>query len=220
MSVKDYFDYASRCGVATLIFLEHIRREPSYDVYEFAAQIKESANAYKIEAVVGFEAKLLPDGSLDISDKHLALAKVIGLAEHRFPDDRRLLEAAFRKAVDSCRSLTADKVVVWVHPGLWFKRRGIALSKELGYLSMIEFAQSAGLLLERNLKHELIPKQMMQYVEPNQMVIGADVHNVEGFRVWQEQVRLGWPLCPSPAARERAKGLGSRSRASRGVALR
>jgi histidinol phosphatase-like PHP family hydrolase len=209
MSVKDYFDYASRSGVTTLIFLEHIRSEPSYDVYEFAAQIKECANAYKIEAVVGFEAKLLPDLSLDISEKHRALARVIGLAEHRFPNDRRLLEASFRKAVDNCRSLTPDKAVVWVHPGLWFKRRGIAPSREPEYLSMIEYAQGAGLLVERNLKHDLIPEQMMRYVEPNQMVIGADVHNLEALRVWQEQAALGWPVLTEPCAQEKTKRLGS-----------
>ncbi len=191
LSVKDHFDYASRSDVKAIIFLEHIRREPSYDVEEFVAQVEECANAYKVQATVGFEAKLFPDGSLDISDKHLALARVIGLAEHSFPNDSDLLQAAFVKAVDTYRSLVPDKLAVWVHPGLWFKKRGLMPSNEPVYLSMLGYAQSAGMFIERNLRHGLITEQMMQNIMSNQIVIGADVHSLEAIKVWREAVGLG-----------------------------
>ena len=72
LTVRQYFEYASQQRIQRLIFLEHIRRNPQYDVEAFVGEVKENSQRCRIPAVVGFEAKLLPDGRLDILDRHAA----------------------------------------------------------------------------------------------------------------------------------------------------
>src|SRR6266536_2153733 len=86
-SIDDYFKFAQGNRVEQLVFLEHIRRNPRYSLVDFLTQIRECERVYEIPGFVGFEAKLLPEGTLDASDEHLALAEVIGIAEHGFADD-------------------------------------------------------------------------------------------------------------------------------------
>ena len=123
LSVEDYFKMSQHYGVEELIFLEHISRNPQYDIEDFAASIKQFSHDYNIEARVGFEAKILEDGELDILDKHIELADVIGIAEHDFPPNLTLFMTAWKEAMDFAKSLTASKEVVWVHPGLFFRKK-------------------------------------------------------------------------------------------------
>ena len=97
-SVADYLRWASERGVERVIFLEHIRREPSYDVAAFVEEIHAESERWGVPAVAGFEAKVLPGGALDIAAEHAALAEVIGIAEHGFPDDPGLWPAAYLRA--------------------------------------------------------------------------------------------------------------------------
>ena len=83
---RDYFDWAQAHGVQSLLFLEHVRREASYDVPAFVEEVKELEQQFGIRAGVGFETKLLPDGTLDITPEHCALAEIVGIAEHGFPN--------------------------------------------------------------------------------------------------------------------------------------
>ena len=99
ISVAGYFDHARRLGFDHIIFLEHIRREPKYDVAAFAEEVRRTSHERGIRATLGFEAKLLPAGRLDISDEHIAIAEVVGIAEHSFPDDFALLRTAFETVV-------------------------------------------------------------------------------------------------------------------------
>jgi histidinol phosphatase-like PHP family hydrolase len=122
LSVRDYFDFAGSVGIERVIFLEHIRRRPTYDTAEFARQVRECSAASGIPACVGFEAKLLADGRLDIAPEAIELADVIGIAEHGFPPDFTLLRDAFSRAVEDCRDLVYCKEIVWAHPGLWLKK--------------------------------------------------------------------------------------------------
>ncbi len=183
-SVRDYFEYAKQRAVGRLIFLEHIRERPSYDVEEFVAQVQECEDEYSLSAYIGFEAKLLPDGSLDVSDEHLVHAQVIGIAEHGFPDDPKVLQEAFTKVINEHPSF-AENAVVWVHPGLWFKKRGVSPWEEPSFRLMIEQAQNSGVFIERNLRYDLIPEGMVSEVDPEKLVIGADVHSRKDIEAWE-----------------------------------
>jgi histidinol phosphatase-like PHP family hydrolase len=184
LSVSDYFEYACSGGIDRLVFLEHIRRQPSYPVLEFATRVAECASSYGLQAVLGFEAKLLSAGTLDISSEHLAMAEVVGIAEHSFPDDPELLRNAFVNAVDFLRSSFPSKPAVWVHPGLWFKKRGLVPDSHPTFLAMVAHAQSRGVFLERNLRYDLVSEAVTEVLLPASLVVGADAHRLADLHNW------------------------------------
>lgn len=181
LSIEDYFNVARTSSVHTLIFLEHIRRNPSYDVVSFASAIRKHANSFAIEAAVGFEAKLLPDGSLDISDEHLALASVIGIAEHGFPRDIDLLWTAFTSAIERYRVLPVT--LVWVHPGLLLSKMGM-LRHPL-YVQMLRYAEQADVLIERNLRYGLVAPSFLDLLQKDRLVLGCDAHSSSDILRWR-----------------------------------
>src|SRR5690606_13217736 len=154
LSIDQYFEYAEQTGVQLLVFLEHIRKESSYDVARFVEEIRGKSRVSRIPALVGFEAKLLPTGELDIRDEDAEKADVIGIAEHSFPKDPQLLFSAFSKAVH-VYSLRYEGRLVWVHPGLSFQKWG-GREKYAGIFSdMLHLAISRNIYVERNMRYEL-----------------------------------------------------------------
>lgn len=186
LSIEDYFVYAAKMSVDRLIFLEHIRRQPTYDVQEFATNIARASQKFGIDAVLGFEAKLLVDGDLDISDEHFALAKVIGMAEHGFPHDTTSLQNSLRQAVERYRSAPDGKILVWVHPGLTFRKAGLNPANHAGYRSMVQWAQQKRLLVEENLRHGLVPESMFGALDREAVVLGTDAHNMTDLERWRD----------------------------------
>lgn len=184
LSVTDYFDFARNHAIKNLIFLEHIRRNPSYDVAQLVLDIKEHAASYDIGGTIGFEAKLLPDGSLDIDDDYLTFASVIGIAEHCFPPDIDLLRTVFTCAIERYRSLASSICLVWVHPGLLFRKLGMAADHPI-YTEMLNFATDAGVLIERNLKYQLLPLSASHLVPADRIVLGVDAHTASDMVRWQ-----------------------------------
>ena len=178
-SVADYFRHAEARGFERLVFLEHIRRRPGYDVPAYRREVEACARASGLAAFVGFEAKLLPDGELDIAPEHAALADVIGVAEHGFPPDLGVLRAAFATAATAYRGRYPDKEIVWVHPGAWFKKQGRLEECRDVYLAMIAEAQRLGLRVERNLRHGLIPRGLVGAVAPDRLTLGVDAHDLD-----------------------------------------
>ncbi|MDF2626482.1 MAG: hypothetical protein K0R39_313 [Symbiobacteriaceae bacterium] len=174
--VRAYFDLAVRAGLDRLIFLEHIRAAPRYDVTQFVAEVRGCAAACGVEALVGFEAKVLPGGALDISEEHLALAEVLGIAEHGFPADFDLWRASIRRALDASYG---SRPVVWVHPGLWLKKHGLLEAREQEYLALLALAQGAGVKVEMNRRYGLVPGHLAGEVAPEALVRGADAHRLE-----------------------------------------
>lgn len=176
-SVREYFEHASRAGLNHIIFLEHIRCKPSYDVLTFVGQVKECAHVSGLRATVGFEAKVTADGVLDLLDEHLGLADVIGMAEHSFAGSFSQLHAALVKAMDEYSQMP-DKTLVWVHPGLGFRKMGVLLEKGAEYLELIRYAAEKGLMVERNRRHGLIPDSLSSQVKAENLVSGADAHTL------------------------------------------
>ena len=178
LAVEDYFRFAREAQYQHLIFLEHIRTCPLYDVDAFAAAVREAAARYSVRASVGFEAKVLPDNTLDISAAHFRMADVIGIAEHGFrggPDQLvHALECCFARY--SQESGPAE--LVWVHPGLGFQKKGV-LEKEHGrYASLLQRAQEQGILIERNLRYGLCKSAIYNSLPADAKVIGLDCHTM------------------------------------------
>lgn len=175
--VRAYFDLAVRAGLERLIFLEHIRAAPRYDVEQFIAEVRGCAAEFGVEALVGFEAKVLPGGALDISADHVHAADVLGIAEHGFPSDFDLWQSSLRLALQSYGR--AEKPVVWVHPGLWLKKHGLLEAQEQEYRSLLRHAQDVGVKVEVNRRYGLLPAHLLDAVAHEALVWGADAHRLE-----------------------------------------
>lgn len=176
-TVDDYVRYAAEHGIERVVFLEHIRRAPSYDVPAFADEVRASGARHGVPVAVGFEAKVLPGGDLDIADEHLVLAEVIGIAEHGFPDDAALWEQSLRHAFE-IHGGHAERPAVWVHPGLWLKKtRRLDALRDV-YVDLIGAAQAAGVLVEQNARYGLLTDANRGLVRPESLVRGADAHRL------------------------------------------
>ena len=175
-SVADYLAYAAEHGLDRVVFLEHIRRNPSYDVGAFVEEIRAESERLGVPAVVGFEAKVLPGGALDIASEHAALAGVVGIAEHGFPDDPALWRDSLAQAFATWGA--AEQTAIWVHPGLWLKKTRRLESHRADYEALIAEAQAAGVLVERNHRYRLLPDAALPLVRPERLVHGADAHRL------------------------------------------
>ena len=176
-TVDEYVRYAAEHGIERVVFLEHIRRAPSYDVPAFANEVRVSGERHGVSTNVGFEAKVLPGGALDIADDHLALADVIGIAEHGFPDDAELWEASLRRAFET-HGAKPERPAVWVHPGLWLKKTRRLDALRAVYENLIASAQEAGVFVEQNARYRLLTEHDRALVRPASFVRGADAHRL------------------------------------------
>jgi len=174
LTVADYVGFAQARRLDRLIFLEHVRREPTYDVDAFVAEVHREAAAAGVAASVGFEAKLLPGGALDIGEGALAHAEVVGLAEHGFPDDDALYWVSLDAALERCAALAPAQTVVWVHPGLYLRRRGRLEASWVAYRERVERALDLGVAVERNLRYGLAPDGAAD--DEAALVTGVDAH--------------------------------------------
>jgi len=185
ITIPQYFEFALKTGIEKLVFLEHIRRFPSYSVASLASQIKSFSDEYGISSFLGFETKLLPGGDLDISEEHFEAAEVIGIAEHGFSPDKKLLRDALQHAINKCRALTWHKDIVWVHPGLTLKNADLLRAEREWYLDLLQYAEQKGIRIERNLRYNLVPQDIASKITADSLVIGADAHHHEDLEVWK-----------------------------------
>ncbi|NPA77118.1 MAG: hypothetical protein GXN93_05200 [Candidatus Diapherotrites archaeon] len=174
LSVGEYFDIAKKYHIQQIIFLEHIRHKPSYNVNMFINEILQAEEIYGIQGVVGFEAKILPSGELDIAPEHIEHASYIGIAEHAFPNDAELLLHAFQNVIKSYPSKYPNVRFVWVHPGLWFKKRFVYYHPVL--TEMYKAIVQVDALIERNFKYQLPSNKAIDIVGGSKIIEGIDAH--------------------------------------------
>jgi len=67
LSIEDYFYWAKEREISILIFCEHVKKNLNYSFDKFVKEINSMSKKYKIKYLLGVEAKLLPNGELDIS---------------------------------------------------------------------------------------------------------------------------------------------------------
>jgi hypothetical protein len=120
---------------------------------------------------------------------------VIGIAEHGFHGDAARLQFAFSHAVAGLKAKFPGKPLVWVHPGLYFRKRGLPLASDDCYRGMLEYAQQSGVLLERNVSYGLLSDELLPVVDNTLLVTGADAHTFHDLRVWQQAIGAS----PQPA---------------------
>ncbi|MFZ0688917.1 MAG: hypothetical protein WAM68_03740 [Acidobacteriaceae bacterium] len=188
---REHFDFARTHSLERLIFLEHVRRISTYDVREFAAEIRCCDMEFGIPALVGFEAKILPDGALDIGPDALDLAEVVGMAEHGFRESVDILAFAMMRAIGDFRAAWPGKHLVWVHPGLYFQKAGIAPASHEAFAKILQFAIDAGVRIEDNTRYGLPGAPVMALVPEHLRVRGGDCHTAQDLEKWLAQVQSG-----------------------------
>ena len=180
--VRDYFDCCALRPVDRLIFLEHIRRTPTYCVDDFVREIRAGERQSHVEAVIGFEAKVLADGTLDISNEHFQLAEVVGIAEHGFPSDPSMLQSCMFRVFDHCSLWLGKKHFVWVHPGLSLRKAPQTEAIERALEVLLKRAEQCGIHIERNLRYDLVSEETASRLTAGTLVIGIDAHKLQDLQ--------------------------------------
>ena len=176
-TVCEYVEWAARHDIGAMLFSDHVRKQPSYDLSDYVAVIAESRATYPdIELLAGLEAKLLPGGGLDIPD-NIEGIQVLFFACHSFPDDPALY-------VDSFMTLFRDRrwkghVRIWAHPGYFFLKNSHHGIESSILNELIGCAREEHVLIERSLKYDIISSHVFTGLAPSEWIEGYDAHSVD-----------------------------------------
>ncbi len=176
-SIEDYFCYASKNKFKTIIFTEHVRKNIKYNFDDFYSEIKRAENKFEtVNAIVGVESKILPDGSIDIPDCILPKIDILCFACHSFPDDINLYAEAFKKVFVDAK--WNSFIRVWVHPGRFIQRIGLSRHNIDIFQNLLNAAIDEGVLIENNLKQEILISNIIGRMPSECQVVGHDAHSV------------------------------------------
>jgi histidinol phosphatase-like PHP family hydrolase len=210
LTVAEYVDFAERSGADVVVFLEHIRRDPRYNVGRFCEEVRRAGDGGAVETVLGFEAKILPDGTLDIGDQLLNQAAVIGIAEHSFPEDPDLLREAFLQVAATYPRRWPKVDFIWVHPGLWYVKRRLTAGEDPRYRDMLRAARAAGIFIEKSLRWGVVDAATAATLPPESLVVGADAHTLPDLERWVAHYAGALAATEAPARKTRERVPASR----------
>lgn len=174
--IMDYCRRAEETGIPLVAFTEHVRKDLEYDFNTFLNDIDDARGEFDLIILSGCEAKVLPDGSLDVEEHILAEVDYPIFAFHSFPSDLELY-------VECLKIILKNKYVnTWAHPGT-LSSRHIDLSKDdLEEIFML--MKEREVLLEANRKYDLPKRHWLDLAEKCdvRMVRGSDIHRVEDMK--------------------------------------
>lgn len=184
-SIEDYCTFAMNNGYKYLIFTEHVRQVCTYDFTDLERTLEDARHRFpSLQISLGVEAKLLPNGTLDVSKEVLDRVDVLGIACHSFPSDVEIYAEAMEHVLKE--SYAKDLVQVWVHPGLFFKKNNILESRLFSYL--LDLAIHQGVYVEYNIKYGLPPVNLQHLIPPQRKVLGIDGHSVKDLKERNEEI--------------------------------
>ncbi len=173
-SVDEYCKRAVELGIPLIAFTEHVRKDLSYDFNAYIEDIDRAREKYDLIILSGCEAKVLPDGSLDVEDSILKNVDYPIFAFHSFPSD---LNNYFNALSDVLKNTYIN---TWAHPGIFLKKSGIELSEEK--LSCIfKMLIENEILIELNKKYNAPSNSWIKLAKYYQInfVRGSDCHSTE-----------------------------------------
>jgi len=183
-SIFEICERARELGIPLLAFTEHVRRKLTYDFNEFLSDIDRAREEFsEIIILSGVEAKVLPDGSLDVEDDIIRQVDYPIFAFHSFPRDRELYVECLKKAIKN------RYVNAWAHPGLFLRRTGFSLTVD-ELEEIFKLMKEHDVLLEVNRRYSLplgswlnLAKQMKVRI-----VRGGDVHSIGEFEIGEKEL--------------------------------
>lgn len=178
-SVQELCQRATELGIPLLVFTEHVRRTLTYDFAAFLADIERARRQFpKLVILSGCEAKVLPDGSLDVAPDIQSAVDIVSMAFHSFPTSWETYRTALQRA------LARPEVDVWAHPGEWPERHEMIVP-EGHWEESVRWAQAHHVLLEQNVFYHVPSKKMQHWIKVLDAPTcrGSNVHNIEQLTV-------------------------------------
>lgn len=176
-SVFEYAESAVSLNVPLLAFTEHVRTELDYSFDQLLYEIDKARKAFpQLIILSGFEAKVLPDGTLDCRPEILGKVDYRLFAFHSFPSEVETYLYALHKV------LYEAPVDAWAHPGLFFEKHTDLHLDDDELKRIFQLLEQREILLENNFKYKLPNKKwIMKYIETtknNLLISGGDIHSV------------------------------------------
>ena len=172
-SVFEYCEKAIEIGIPLLAFTEHVRKNLNYDFNSFLDEIEKTREEFDLIILSGCEAKVLPNGELDVEKWILNEADYPIFAFHSFPEDIDLYTKCLK-------SVLKNKYVnTWAHPGLFLRNKSLSLSDE-EVEDIFDIASQRNVLIELNEKYNLPARGWIEIGKKKgiNFVRGSDVHSV------------------------------------------
>jgi putative hydrolase len=99
LTVKNALETAEKLGLRKLAFTEHVRRSSTW-VPKYIQEIRLYSQRTKVNVITGFEAKILPDGSIDCLENYSRTYMVIASFHTPYPD-KKIWMNALAKAIEN-----------------------------------------------------------------------------------------------------------------------
>jgi putative hydrolase len=99
LTVKSVLETAQKLGLRTLAFTEHVRRSSAW-IPQYIQEIRSYIEISKINVITGFEAKILPDGSIDCLEDY-SRAYLIIASFHNAYQDKKIWVNALAKTIEN-----------------------------------------------------------------------------------------------------------------------
>ena len=177
-AVFEYCEKAVEIGIPLLAFTEHVRKDLDYDFNSFLGEIEKVRDEFDLIVLSGCEAKVLPDGELDVEEWILREVDYPIFAFHSFPKDVDLYMKCLKNVLKN------KYVNTWAHPGAFLLRRGLELpEKEL--IKIFKLMGEQDVLLEMNRKYGVPSEKWVSVARRYnvRLVKGSDVHCIADLEI-------------------------------------
>ncbi len=164
--------------IPLIAFTEHVRKNLNYDFDKFLYDIDRARDEFpQLIILSGVEAKVLPDGELDVKEEIIKKVDYPIFAYHSFPMDLELYVETLKKVIKN------KYVNAWAHPGLFLLRHGLN-ADVLDIEPILKLMKENDVLLEINYKYNLPFKRWIDRARKLgvKFVSGGDVHSINEFR--------------------------------------
>ncbi|KAF5426106.1 MAG: PHP domain-containing protein [Candidatus Methanomarinus sp.] len=175
-SVYDYCQKAVEVGIPLVAFTEHVRKNLNYDFCSFLDDIDKVKEEFDLIILSGCEAKVLPNGDLDVNDEILKEIDYPIFAFHSFPAD---VDIYF----NSLKNVLKNKYVnTWAHPGAFLEKKHLQIPDDQ-FVEILNSMSKRKILLEMNCKYDVPSPKWIDLAKISDicLVKGSDVHNIESF---------------------------------------
>lgn len=169
---------AEELGIPLIAFTEHVRRELTYDFSSFLSDVEKAREEFpELIILSGIEAKVLPDGNLDVAEEIVREVDYPVFAYHSFPPDLDLYIESLLKVIRN-RYINA-----WAHPGLLLRNSSFRLPQD-SLMDVMREMKKNHVLLELNTKYSLPEKEWLLIARRLGvgLVRGGDIHSVEELK--------------------------------------
>lgn len=175
-SVYECCQKAAEVGIPLIAFTEHVRRSMSYDFFNLLNDIDVARDAFELIILSGCEAKVLPNGELDVPDDILKEVDYPIFAFHSFPKNINVYLDSLKHAL-SCKYINA-----WAHPGTYLNKYDLEIPDDQ-LIDIFDLMKNNRVLLEMNSKHSTPPIKWINLAKIYDicLVRGSDVHKISSI---------------------------------------